>query len=66
MTIVSILGLVVLVVNEGVAGKLAGYYLSWAGGSTHALIITIVGNNVSGYTKKVMLSVSTNTQAKRQ
>ncbi|KAI8096837.1 major facilitator superfamily domain-containing protein [Halteromyces radiatus] len=50
---VSLIGLITLVASNNVGGRLAGYYLSWAQAAGQALIITIIGNNVSGYTKKV-------------
>ncbi|ORZ25525.1 major facilitator superfamily domain-containing protein [Absidia repens] len=53
MTCVSLLGLIILVATNSTGGKLAGYYLSWAEAATQALIVTIIGNNCSGYTKKV-------------
>ncbi|SAM03743.1 hypothetical protein [Absidia glauca] len=53
MTGVSLIGLIVLMANESNGGKLAGYYLTWALTAAQAMMITIIGNNVSGYTKKV-------------
>jgi hypothetical protein len=53
MTCISLLGLIVLTATESVGGRLAGYYLSWAEAAAQALVITVIGNNVSGYTKKV-------------
>jgi O-antigen/teichoic acid export membrane protein len=55
MTGVSLIGLIVLMANESNGGKLAGYYLTWALTAAQAMMITIIGNNVSGYTKKVIL-----------
>ncbi|KAI8341081.1 major facilitator superfamily domain-containing protein [Chlamydoabsidia padenii] len=52
-TFISLIGLIILLATESNGAKLAGYYLTWAGTAGMAMMITIVGNNVSGYTKKV-------------
>ncbi|CAO3629098.1 unnamed protein product [Cunninghamella blakesleeana] len=52
-TFLSIIGCIVLITSQSTAGKLVGYYLSWAQAAPQATFITIVGNNVLGYTKKV-------------
>ncbi|OAD03934.1 hypothetical protein MUCCIDRAFT_110814 [Mucor lusitanicus CBS 277.49] len=49
---VSLLGCILLAVIPGTP-KLVGLYLSWATTGTSALALTLVTNNVSGYTKKV-------------
>lgn len=51
-TIISLLGCILLAVIPGTP-KLFGLYLSWATTGTGALVLTLVSNNVSGYTKKV-------------
>ncbi|KAI8333542.1 major facilitator superfamily domain-containing protein [Chlamydoabsidia padenii] len=53
MTTASLVGLVILTATTSVGGRLAGYYISWCEAAAQALVITIIGNNVSGYTKKV-------------
>ncbi|GAN06036.1 allantoate permease protein [Mucor ambiguus] len=50
--IISLLGCILLAVIPGTP-KLIGLYLSWAMTGTSSLILTLVSNNVSGYTKKV-------------
>ncbi|KAL9546431.1 hypothetical protein MBANPS3_006662 [Mucor bainieri] len=50
--IISLLGCILLAVIPGTP-KLVGLYLSWAMTGTASLILTLVSNNVSGYTKKV-------------
>ncbi|KAI9302785.1 major facilitator superfamily domain-containing protein [Cunninghamella echinulata] len=52
-TCLTIIGCIILVSTETVAGKLFGYYLTWTQSVPQATFIIIVGNNVSGYTKKV-------------
>ncbi|CAO0802839.1 unnamed protein product [Mucor circinelloides] len=49
---ISLLGCILLAVIPGTP-KLVGLYLSWAMTGTGALALTLVTNNVSGYTKKV-------------
>lgn len=53
MIAVSLIGLIILMADETNGAKLAGYYLTWAGPAAQAMMITIIGNNISGYTKKV-------------
>jgi large-conductance mechanosensitive channel len=54
VSIVSLLGCVLLAAIPGTPRwKLLPYYLTWAQTGVGALLLTIVSNNVSGYTKKV-------------
>lgn len=48
---ISLLGCILLAVIPGTP-KLVGLYISWATTGTGALALTLVTNNVSGYTKK--------------
>lgn len=50
--IISLLGCILMAVIPGTP-KLVGLYLSWAMTGTSSLVMTLVTNNVSGYTKKV-------------
>ncbi|CAO0795511.1 unnamed protein product [Mucor circinelloides] len=50
--IISLLGCILMAVIPGTP-KLVGLYLSWAMTGTSSLVLTLVTNNVSGYTKKV-------------
>ncbi|KAI9250906.1 major facilitator superfamily domain-containing protein [Phascolomyces articulosus] len=53
MSTVSLVGCIILaVVKEGPA-KLAGFYISWFLTGGYSLLITTIGNNVSGYSKKI-------------
>ena len=54
----GIVGLIILCAIPDGAVKLLGYYLSWAGTGSYALVITIIGNNVKGYTKKIFYNSS--------
>ena len=50
---VGMIGLLLLcAIPEGEV-KLLGFYLSWAGTGAYSLLLTYVGNNVKGYTKKI-------------
>ena len=53
MCIISAAGCIVLTVLANGPGKLAGYYLSWAMSGASALLAATIGNNVSGYSKKI-------------
>ncbi|KAI8391208.1 major facilitator superfamily domain-containing protein [Radiomyces spectabilis] len=55
MGIVSAIGCLLLAVIPQSAGavKLLGYYLSWAMAGAYTIILTVIANNVSGYTKKI-------------
>ncbi|KAI8148204.1 major facilitator superfamily domain-containing protein [Fennellomyces sp. T-0311] len=50
---ISLVGCIVLAAVPGGAVKLVGYYLSWGSTGGYGLLMTVVGNNVSGYTKKI-------------
>ncbi|KAI9246094.1 major facilitator superfamily domain-containing protein [Phascolomyces articulosus] len=50
---ISLIGCIVLAAIPGGAVKLLGYYLSWASTGGYGLLATCIGNNVSGYTKKI-------------
>ncbi|KAG2226185.1 hypothetical protein INT45_003330 [Circinella minor] len=53
MLCIGMIGLIILcAIPEGEV-KLLGFYLSWAGTGSYALIVTLIGNNVKGYTKKI-------------
>ncbi|KAI7859820.1 major facilitator superfamily domain-containing protein [Circinella umbellata] len=53
MLCIGMIGLLILcAIPEGEI-KLLGFYLSWAGTGSYALIVTLIGNNVKGYTKKI-------------
>ncbi|KAI9262421.1 major facilitator superfamily domain-containing protein [Phascolomyces articulosus] len=50
---VGMIGLILLcAIPEGEV-KLLGFYLSWAGTGAYSLLLTYVGNNIKGYTKKI-------------
>ncbi|KAL7318911.1 hypothetical protein PS15m_002094 [Mucor circinelloides] len=50
--LISLLGCILMAVIPGTP-KLVGLYLSWAMTGTVSLVLTLVTNNISGYTKKV-------------
>ncbi|KAI9498456.1 major facilitator superfamily domain-containing protein [Zychaea mexicana] len=53
LLIIGMIGLVLLcAIPEGEV-KLLGFYLSWAGTGAYSLLLTYVGNNAKGYTKKI-------------
>ncbi|KAI9497523.1 major facilitator superfamily domain-containing protein [Zychaea mexicana] len=53
MLVIGMIGLIILcAIPEGEV-KLLGFYLSWAGTGSYALVVTLIGNNVKGYTKKI-------------
>lgn len=54
----SILGLILLVVIPEQKVKLVGLVMVWAYCASFVLLLTVVANNVSGYTKKVFYSSS--------
>lgn len=58
MMLVGIAGLVILIAIPDGEIKLLGYYLSWAGTGSYALLLTIVGNNCKGLTKKIFYNSS--------
>lgn len=58
MMIVGIIGLVILIAIPDGEIKLLGYYLSWAGTGSYALLLTYVGNNAKGLTKKIFYNSS--------
>ncbi|CAO3593336.1 unnamed protein product [Absidia cylindrospora] len=51
--VISMLGCLLLAVLPHQPIKLFAYYLSWAFNGTYAMLLTIVGTNVKGYSKKV-------------
>ncbi|KAI7850280.1 major facilitator superfamily domain-containing protein [Circinella umbellata] len=53
LLIVGMVGLVILLAIPEGEVKLLGFYLSWAGTGAYSLLLTYVGNNVKGYTKKI-------------
>ncbi|KAI9322785.1 major facilitator superfamily domain-containing protein [Dichotomocladium elegans] len=53
MCLICLSGLLILAAVPGGAVKLLGYYLSWGLSGGLALFATTVGNNVSGYSKKL-------------
>ncbi|KAI8146730.1 major facilitator superfamily domain-containing protein [Fennellomyces sp. T-0311] len=53
MCVISGAGCLILTVLENGPGKLAGYYLSWGMSGASALLAATIGNNVSGYSKKI-------------
>ncbi|KAI7885993.1 MFS general substrate transporter [Lichtheimia hyalospora FSU 10163] len=58
MMVVGIIGLVILIAIPDGEIKLLGYYLSWAGTGSYTLLVTLIGNNVKGYTKKIFYNTS--------
>ncbi|KAI8149506.1 major facilitator superfamily domain-containing protein [Fennellomyces sp. T-0311] len=58
MLSIGIVGLIILCAIPDGAIKLLGYYLSWAGTGSYALLVTLIGNNVKGYTKKIFYNSS--------
>lgn len=55
---ISLVGCIILAaVSEG-AVKLLGYYLSWGSTGAYGLLATLIGNNVSGYSKKVFYNTT--------
>ncbi|KAI7859540.1 major facilitator superfamily domain-containing protein [Circinella umbellata] len=53
MATISLIGCIVLAAIPDGPVKLLGYYLSWASTGGYGLLATCIGNNVSGYTKKI-------------
>lgn len=53
MCCISLAGCVILAAVPSGPAKLAGFYLAWTLTGAYSLLITIIGTNVSGYTKKV-------------
>ncbi|KAI7878302.1 MFS general substrate transporter [Lichtheimia hyalospora FSU 10163] len=53
MSVISVIGCIILAAIPDGAVKLLGYYLSWGSTGGYGLLATCIGNNVSGYTKKV-------------
>ncbi|KAI7862749.1 major facilitator superfamily domain-containing protein [Spinellus fusiger] len=53
MITISMIGCTILVAIPEGPLKLFGYYLNWAASGGTSLILAIVSNNVSGYTKKI-------------
>lgn len=53
MLIIGIVGLIILMAIPAGGVKLVGYYLSWGGTGAYSIMVTIIGNNVKGYTKKI-------------
>ncbi|KAI7855503.1 major facilitator superfamily domain-containing protein [Circinella umbellata] len=53
MCMISAAGCLILVIVVDGPVKLAGYYLSWGMSGASALLAATIGNNVSGYSKKI-------------
>ncbi|KAI9499362.1 major facilitator superfamily domain-containing protein [Zychaea mexicana] len=53
MSTVSLIGCIILAVVEQGPAKLAGFYISWFLTGGYSLLITTIGTNVSGYSKKI-------------
>ena len=51
--LVSLTGVIILAAAPHGSVKLLGYYLSWAMGGAGVMFISMVGTNVSGYSKKI-------------
>ncbi|KAI8138507.1 major facilitator superfamily domain-containing protein [Fennellomyces sp. T-0311] len=58
MITIGVAGLIILCAIPDGAIKLLGFYLSWAGAGSYALLVTYIGNNVKGYTKKIFYNGS--------
>lgn len=52
-SVVSLVGCLLLAVLPHQPIKLFAYYLSWAFNGSYAMLLTIVGSNVKGYSKKI-------------
>ncbi|KAI8047954.1 major facilitator superfamily domain-containing protein [Gilbertella persicaria] len=50
---ISLIGVILLAVLPNSAIKLLGYFLAWAMNGTAVILLTVVGANVTGYTKKL-------------
>ncbi|KAG2224263.1 hypothetical protein INT45_000294 [Circinella minor] len=53
MSTLSLTGCIILAVVKEGSAKLAGFYISWMLTAGHSLLITTIGSNVSGYSKKI-------------
>lgn len=51
---ISMVGCILLACLPHTAIKLLGYYLAWGFNGSYVMLLTIVANNVSGYSKKVI------------
>ncbi|CAO3621600.1 unnamed protein product [Cunninghamella blakesleeana] len=54
----AIIGCLLLAVLPHTAIKLLGYYLTWGYSATYSLLVSIIANNVSGYSKKVFYNAA--------
>ncbi|KAI8148208.1 major facilitator superfamily domain-containing protein [Fennellomyces sp. T-0311] len=53
MSTISLVGCIILAVVKQGPAKLAGFYIAWALTGGYSLLITTIGANVSGYSKKI-------------
>ncbi|ORX47518.1 MFS general substrate transporter [Hesseltinella vesiculosa] len=50
---ITVLGFIILLAAESTAGKMTGFYLTWALSGSIAIQLAVVSSNIIGYTKKV-------------
>jgi ACS family allantoate permease-like MFS transporter len=50
---IAMIGCILLACLPHTAVKLLGYYLAWGFNGSYVMLLTLVANNVSGYSKKV-------------
>ncbi|KAI8145665.1 major facilitator superfamily domain-containing protein [Fennellomyces sp. T-0311] len=53
MATLSLVGCIILTVVEQGPAKLVGFYITWWLTGSYSLLITTIGSNVSGYSKKI-------------
>ncbi|KAG2218807.1 hypothetical protein INT45_005454 [Circinella minor] len=58
MSTLSLVGCIILATAEQGPAKLSGFYISWFLTGGYSLLITTIGNNVSGYSKKIFYNGS--------
>ncbi|KAI8150315.1 major facilitator superfamily domain-containing protein [Fennellomyces sp. T-0311] len=58
MSTISLIGCIILAVVEQGPAKLAGFYIAWWLTGAYSLLITTIGSNVSGYSKKIFYNGS--------
>ncbi|CEP16701.1 hypothetical protein [Parasitella parasitica] len=57
-TTISLVGVILLAALPNSSIKLLGYFLAWAMNGSAVILLTIVGANVTGYTKKLFYNAS--------
>lgn len=52
-TTISLIGVILLAVLPNTGIKLLGFFIAWAMNGTSVILLTLVGSNVTAYTKKI-------------